>query len=238
MYRLFYRAGLAIGLIIFSFSAQSVGLSPPYTGNYNASSAQSGSNLHSIWLSGIPGSDYFQFVGPADFRWPGSVAGDQATLDGTILQNGTANSRFVVSFTWSFKGVGGAFGGPKCEGDACVDNDPNLWAYFDLVSATMSGVGDLLGLELVLSQAPASLAYPFQIGYGANGKAPTDDFGGSMWFNWLVTQNTSGFAINSTGHGDVNIVLTPVPIPAALPLFATALLGAGLLSRRRRPAAD
>jgi hypothetical protein len=78
-----------------------------------------------------------------------------------------------------------------------------------------------------------------QLGIGANGKSPTDDLGISMWFTWLIDgQNTSNFNLASTGQGDVNLVLTPVPLPAALPLFAAALGGAGLAGwRRRRKAA-
>lgn len=67
--------------------------------------------------------------------------------------------------------------------------------------------------------------YSLQIGQGANDKSAA--FGGSVWMD--VTGNGYG-----GGHWDINMDLAPVPVPATVWLFGSALLGLAGFSRRRK----
>lgn len=137
------------------------------------------------------------------------------------------------------------FGSPE------IDTDE--WHYFDLIDATMVGMGDFAGLGFSIAPYPGidkdpggdlDYPFPFQIGRGANGKEIrlSGDAGGiSGYFEWAVTANTyksmraDGEGLIALGTGDrgsVNGEWEIVPEPAST---AFVLLGCvGLLARRRR----
>jgi hypothetical protein len=84
-----------------------------------------------------------------------------------------------------------------------------LWTYYELVNnfSTAIGQGSLAGVELYLEHMPANYYFGFQIGQGANNK--NCQFGASAWFTY------TGFNGNDpiTGHGDINVNATCVPVP-------------------------
>ena len=110
--------------------------------------------------------------------------------------------------------------------------------YFTYATATLTGLNMLSGLTLALTVAPVDGSLPPQLGYGANNK-DIDEFGFSSWFKWNVASNTTGTKYGN-GQGDINIELTPVPVPAALPLLGSVIAGFGFFGwlRRRRSEAS
>ncbi len=70
--------------------------------------------------------------------------------------------------------------------------------------------------------------YAFQYGMGANAKNP-DVFGASAWIQSCIS-GTDGECMDSH-HWDLNLSLTPVPIPGSLILFGSALFAFGSIKR-------
>ena len=242
MFKHFTVGAVALTLAM-SMTAQAASLPPvtgSYQGAYNVESARTGSNDHSFWLPNFLGSgatNYWQF----DTNGGLFVhSGTTATLTGRIQNNVQSNAYFDVDVSFSFLERGGR--APKCEFGSTACNSPSYkfksdhYDYFDMGAATLTGEGDLAGLILSLAIRPANGSFPLQVGYGANNK-DIDAFGGSSWFFWSVVQNTNGVAIGSDTRGDINIALSPVPIPASLPLLLAAIAGLGFAARRRRRAA-
>lgn len=72
-------------------------------------------------------------------------------------------------------------------------------------------------------------AYQFQFGLGASAKTETA-FGASAWIK--SCQNGVDGACMSSDHWDLNLNLTPTPIPGALVLFGIGLAGLGVVRKR------
>ncbi len=73
------------------------------------------------------------------------------------------------------------------------------------------------------------------VGLTGNTKIIVKDLTGSQG---TVNFKLEGTAVAGIGNNspDINLAISAVPVPAALPLFASALVGLGLLSRRRNRA--
>ncbi len=228
----------AIGWAGAASAAPLPAVNDSYVGDYNIESVNTGSNLHTFWLPNLISgeSNYWQFDGTSGMF---SHNGATATLTGTIVNNSNAMKSFGVDITFDFLSKGGRT--PKCElGGACgsaqYSTQSAQFEYFTYGAATLTGQNMLSGLTLALSVAPIDGTLPPQLGYGANNK-DLNEFGLSTWYKWDVTSNTTGTYFKD-GQGDINIELTPVPVPAALPLLASALAGFGLFGWRRRRRAE
>ena len=117
----------------------------------------------------------------------------------------------------------------------------------DRIRGTFTGNADLSGLALNFTQAPTPSTtpdadYQGQLGVGANGK--NSGLGFSSWFMWSIVQcddgagnngcDFLGLASTDEGVGDININLSPVPVPAAFWLFGTAMFTLVGLCRKSR----
>lgn len=137
------------------------------------------------------------------------------------------------------------YGGAKidCPGDVPVDE----WSFYTFSSAILTGLGAMEGITASLSDHTNGVHLP-QAGIGANAFDKTEP-GFSAWFNWVVAgfgPQDSHYVFASSAarkHGDINIDLSgvpgkggvsPVPLPAGLPLLIAGLGGLGLASRRKR----
>lgn len=234
-------------------AATSAGAATIYEGNYNAESVQTGSNQHTVWLPGLFGNQgnaarYWQFD---DMGGLFDVAANNATatLTGGIVNNVFADYTMDLqaSFTLRNPNVPGT-GGPKKGGiKAPLTNDiVDTWSFFDIASATLTGTGLLDGLTLTLKAYPDADTHPFQLGLGANDK--DNGLGASGWFHW-VAETTDAYeqrvgtpTVYNSGnspagsHGDINIQLEAVPLPAGAWMLIAAIAGLGTMRLRRRSA--
>ncbi len=221
---------------VFALTAPAQAASLDYDGTYAATSVNTAGNDHTFWLNGLidGGADnYWQFDGGSGVF---TVAGDNATanLTGTIRNNVHATFALIVDVTFALRGLGD-------EGDIIPNNgtleykgsshggDPSMWAFYDMTTASLTGADDLAGLLLSLT----TFGPPAQLGDGANDK--NAGLGAAQWFSWTVEENTTKYAFeSSTGrqHGDINLNLSPVPVPAAGLLLIGAIGSLGFARRK------
>lgn len=229
---------LAVALSAAAMFAGEAKAATMYEGTYKATNVMTSGNAHTVWLPGLFSgtSAYWQFVpGPGKFK----VGTDNATasLIGTIENNGTSNYQMAIDINYALRT-------PNVQGDTIKTGggtNDGSWSFFDIASATMTGIGDLQGLvlNLLAYPDPGVEDVPFQLGEGANDKNP--GLGGAGWFSWVAVTDatyTGPSPINSVqtnaGHGDININLTPVPLPAAGIMMLMGLAGFGTLRMRRK----
>ncbi len=209
-----------------------------FEGEYDVSNANNGQ--HGVWLKDFvegQGSSY-DYWGILDGHF--SYAEGKATLTGNVQNQGDAalqmylNMEFMVRHDFA--------GAPKCEwGDGCPPSAAD-WEYFSITSGSLSGTGILTGLELTLSQFPdpSYADHPPQLGIGANSKSKTE-MGLATWLAWTGVDQTSNvhysFDLESEvyrgQHGDINIALEAVPLPAAGWLLFAAVGGLAAAGRRK-----
>lgn len=211
-----------------------------YEGVYEATSVTTNGNDHTVWLPGLfSGVDaYWQFAsGPGQFKV--GANNTTASLTGVIQNNVTSNYQMSVDINYGLRT-------PNVQGDTIKTGggtNDGSWSFYDIVSATITGLGDLDGLILSLTAYPDPGVedIPFQLGEGANDKNP--GLGGAGWFSWVAVTDadyTGPTPINSAQtrqrHGDININLVPVPLPAPVLLLLAGLGGLGTLRMRRKNA--
>ena len=229
----------AAGALIFC-SGGTAGATPLTPATYAISDYGTGNSDHGVWFrrfDSTSGVTRFTFTN-GQF----SVGGTSATLTGRIAQKGNAARAFDINLSFLKVDDTTAVGlAGKCEQGGC---DTSGWHYFDLDMGMFTGVGDLAGLDLNLTQIPTNGSYPWQIGFGANSK--NVEFGGAMWFEWEVKQNTSGVSVCTSSlncgndyHGDFNVNLSllpddlPEPMSVSLMLAGLLALGGGMAARQR-----
>ena len=195
-------------------------------GTYDVSSVQTGSNDHTLWLVDFMGSGddrYWQFLDGSNAL---VVDENGATLTATAYQNTNPDNQLLLSMDLT-RIAGPGAGGPKCGGDC---SDISGWTYYDYITATLTGVGDLAGIILNLEIRPINdfgvPTIPFQLGLGANDKDAS--FGGSSWFTWTEVGG------ERSGHGDVNISVSAVPLPMPALMLLTGLGVFGFVQRRQQ----
>jgi hypothetical protein len=210
-----------------------------YEGTYKATSVNTGGNDHTVWLPGLFGNvnAYWQFA-PEDGKFKVGENNETAHLTGRIQNNVSTNLQMDVDVSYVLRT-------PNVPGDTVKQGGgtyDGTWSFFDISSAIMTGVGDLEGLTLTLSAFPNPDVedIPFQLGDGANDK--NGGLGGAGWFSWFVevTDNYNGpdwfnsVDLGAKKHGDININLAPVPVPAAGLLLLAGLGGLGAMRMRKK----
>ena len=182
-----------------------------------------GQGGHAIWFA--QGTNDYVFA-------PGAgslIEYDDGTaiISGTVYSISQPGSGFAVELLLEGRTSIAPPDSPKKElfDSAYIENfgpvDTATWYYYESFTGSMTGVGDLDGVFYTLSRRGAA----FQIGVGASGK--NLEPGASGWF-WATDAHGNEI------RGDLNLNLTAVPVPAALPLMLTALVALGLTRRRAR----
>ena len=216
-----------------------------YTGDFDATSVNTGGNDHTFWFVGLLGETshdtanrYWQFDSDG-----GTFSSDGATasLTGTIVNNVLAGYDFLVNVAFSYRGTGddGDNDGGVLDGDvdkkgSAHGGDPFTWDFYDMTSATLTGTGaSSVGNWIELTQRGPV----FQVGDGANDKS--SGLGASGWFDWTLYNKryvtAAGDGKCNEGYGDINVNLvpSPVPLPAAGLLLIGAVGALGAAARRK-----
>lgn len=213
---------------------------------WHSSFGGSSPHNHALWLPGfLAGNDWL--IDPSN---PGifdfNEGAGTASFTGSVYNEddpastGDFSFNFVVSNTGNPKEelIPAAYDPAPAGGG--VDTDS--WIYFDFAEpGTFEGTGGATSvLDLLFTQRGQSAGFRGQFGEGANGKNVL--LGYSSWFDWEFNTTDVAFVkcptVNPTceGIGDININLSPVPVPAAVWLFGTALIGLVGFSKRRKAA--
>ncbi len=174
---------------------------PPEDESYRVTEHLGG---HGLWMPNLYGGGKTALLRFRDNVRFTVHADDSASLTGTAYVYSAGGGpgmgdEWQMNLTWTYKGQGPAFGGPKIERPAL--QPPwlsNTWRYWDLDSGTITRPGS----SLSVTQRPANGKYPLQVGDSANNK--NERYGMSMWLYWKRTE--AGGACWS-GIGDFNVEL-------------------------------
>ncbi|WP_300032094.1 VPLPA-CTERM sorting domain-containing protein [uncultured Roseobacter sp.] len=247
-----FKAG-AVAVAVSAMSLFATDADAATADGFAATSVTTGGNDHTVWLPGLIGGvdAYWQFEGGAgSFVTRDDKA--SATLDGRIINNKDSMLQLDVAVEFNRldpdqPGGGGTKNGGLDSSLSAAEKQAikDTWSFYDMTSATLTGVaGTLLdGLTLTLTSYPlAPKDIPFQLGESANDK--NQGYGGAGWFTWVATTTSdyAGPAVRSTGdtgagrHGDFNLNLTAVPLPAAGWMLIAAFGGLGVMRARKKAA--
>ncbi len=189
------------------------------TGDDCAPKALDAATDDDVW-SGTPHSEAFYLKDCDERRWsftePAVFAeypDGTATLTGSIRSNSEPDDTFDVVVNFSNR-VGPSDGvayppvdSPKLSGilpSALAENggpiDPSEWHYYLDLNGTLTGTGDIAGLNYTLSRrGPAA-----QVGFG--GSLKNTEYGLSTWLD-VVRTSGSGAGCDGSMKGDINIIL-------------------------------
>lgn len=210
-------------------------LASTWNGHYDVSNFAGGN--HGLWMKDFvrhtPGK--FNYWGVTD----GSLnyVGTTATLKMDVKNHGDSALEGTVHMEFEKRDFAGT---PKCEYGACPASAAN-WDFFSITAGSFAGSGALNGLNLKLTEFPKNADIPPQLGIGANSKNKTE-MGLATWLTWSIVGDDNTFAGYTFDwrsdtympgqHGDINIALAPVPLPAAGWLLIAGL-GSMALARRK-----
>jgi len=218
--------------------AAGTALSASVTDHFYATSAIGSNADHSLWISGGLGhgigSDF-------DFSPKGSFKlfdDGTATLTGDVVSQTKANAGFKLSF--NFDDTFLQTPSFKSENDSVQTPDT---IFRDLESGLLTGTGILEGLIVSVSRLPVDGKYAAQIGpgtatnNGSNNK--NQELGLAVWLKLKVESATCMICANNSKiaglngrQGDINVNLTPVPLPASGLLLVGGLAGFAAMRRK------
>ncbi len=173
-----------------------------------------------------------------------SFDGNLAILSGRLSNNSNTAQGADLGFDFSMLLQVNNAGTPYCTyGNAtCAALTPS-WTLFTLLTGSLTGIAGTAMDGLTYDITERSHHGP-QVGDGANA-LEANDFGFSMWFNFVRTDGGptnagNGYSFWQDGFGDFNMDLDLIPggnvAPVPLPAGGVLLLGAlaGLAAARRR----
>ncbi|QJF52049.1 VPLPA-CTERM sorting domain-containing protein [Roseobacter ponti] len=224
--------------VLISASGLMAATTGMFEGEYDVSNADNGQ--HGVWLknfiTGHGGAYNYWGVEQGHL----SYHDGEARLTATVENQGDNSLQLYLDMVFMTRHD--FAGAPKCEwGDGCPPSAAD-WEYFSISSGTLSGIGSLSGLELTLSQFPdpSYADHPPQLGVGANSKSKTE-LGFASWLAWSGLDASGNqlydfdmhSQVYSGQHGDINIALEAVPLPAAGWLLFAAVGGLAAAGRRK-----
>ncbi len=218
-----------------------------YAGSYLAENVDSqvGGGIVSLWFE-TPMAAGFDLN--YAFNAPGSFV---LNSDGTATLNGQAYSRNIAgsgfNFTFTFdQDYSDVPGGVPVFKSVFGAVEPSNNFFLDVAMGSLSGFGQLAGLDLLADRFPDPDGAATQVGGGVSNEIAsnqhTPNFGLSTWFEItdvlsancaVCTDSTASNLLGAQGDVVLDLVPAPVPLPAGIFLLGTALLGAGALSRRK-----
>lgn len=197
-----------------------------YAITYQVSDATSGSSYpHGLWTSQDiqtgSGSPYFSIDGLLNIddsdinpnNWSATLVAKATNPQGLEADINLAFNNWVTDYNYKQEG-----GLPY--NSANVD-------FFTSVLGTITIDNKTYDIDAFAG------GFGFQYGLGANAKNP-NAFGASAWVQ--SCQNGTNGACMKSHHWDLNLNLTPVPIPGAVFLFGSGLFGLGIFRRKSRAA--
>lgn len=200
---------------------------------------------HGIWFN-----KKLKYNGKKD-RTFNIQAGTMFTVDatGAAYLTGSAYSsklgggfNFNVGFNWLCNGVSAQAGtcGPVQANQTSFGGvsvplaQQASWDFFEMAGPqTLTGFGNLSGLDITITQYPGDGSKPFRIGEGANW-FDLNQYGGSGWFSVSSILNNSNAKTNGVSRGDFNLDLVAVPEPSTVFLMGLGLVGVGLTRRLKK----
>ena len=222
-----YKKIMSFAFLAFSLAFSHVTLAASVTQKWAVTDAQEIGDDHGLWTNGLGGSE--------NEKRHSFNSGSMLTEydDGTAHLMATATNRFGRDATiniW-FDDRQDTYAINKTAGGPVLDE----WYYYANIKSgstiTINAVTYYLGM-VMLGQGPV-----LQIGTGANDKNLA--FGGSTWVDVFSDQaRTQQLFANNNGykHWDLNMNLTAVPVPAAVWLFGSALMGFVGMRRKAKKA--
>ena len=229
---MFFKKTVAAAAVTLMLAAGSAAAS-----TYKAfSHYEGGQPEHSVWFSGNSNPSGSSGSKPNHFTFenalPGhgifAVNGNEATLTGNV-RNAAGEGFFVEVYMSEVADPGTYKDAPGYAGDR------SDWRFFELDVTKPSMMTALAGSEALGSYDISLRGDPLkvQFGIGANDKDATL-LGLSTWIDFTEKPQSCAQTECRSYAGDINIVLSQVPVPAAMPLLLAGLGGMAFVGRRRR----
>lgn len=201
-----FKSGIATVFLMFTVAVDAASITAQWAVS-DTSEVNCNGSPHGFWTNNLFGgkpacNDYFSFSN-------GSVLTEYD--DGTAILDATAVNQ--IGYTADIFIEFGSFS--VTQPSVKTGGGPELasWYFYQTIVDSSIIINDGVDTEYFVDIAGP---YALQIGDGANDK--TSAFGGSVWLNETGGKYTGG-------HWDLNMDFSPVPVPAAVWLFGSGLLG-------------